>query len=47
MRRRSPLLWLPSGARFEAIPMIAEALKRFGPDAKVRDLREVVCDDEK
>jgi hypothetical protein len=41
MRRRSPRFWLPSGAAYELLPLIAEALKRFGPDAKVRDLEKV------
>ena len=41
MKRRSPRFYLVAGARYEALPLIAEALKRFGPDAKVRDLEKV------
>jgi hypothetical protein len=41
MKRRSPRFYLASGALFEALPLIADALKRFGPDAKVRDLEKV------
>ena len=41
MKKRSPRFYLPSGAQFHDLPLIAEALKRFGPNAKVRDLVKV------
>jgi len=38
MRRRSPRFILLAGQLFSDLPLIREALARFGPGAKVTDL---------